>query len=270
MRVIAVLATYNEARYIDGCIRHLNDNGVEVYLLDNESTDGTLDMARKYLHHGVNAIETLPRAGHFALREQLRRKEEIYSRLDADWFMHVDADEIHVARPSTLSLNEAFAAVENEGYNAVNFIEYTFIPVQESPEHDHADFQKTMRWYYPFLPICPHRLNAWKKTDARAELGWSGGHLVRFPGLRMYPESFVMRHYLFLGRAHAQEKYGVKRYAPDELADGWFGGQQGWRNRFSTDILEFPSKNSLREFQGDDALDASDPRTVHFMTEQMK
>ncbi len=269
MHVIAVLATYNEARFIDTCIRHLNDNGVEVYLMDNESTDGTPDMARCYLGHGVIGIETLPRSGHFALREQLARKEELYATLNADWFMHVDADEIHVARPSHLTLNMAFAAAEKEGYNAVNFIEYAFVPVQEHPDHDHPRFTETMRWYYPYLPAFPHRLNAWKKTDNPVELNWSGGHVVRFAGLKMYPNSFVMRHYIFLGQEHARQKYEGKRYVSDELVDGWFGGAKGWRNRFTTDALQFPSKNELREYISDDLLDASEPRTEHFLHSQM-
>ncbi len=265
MRVIAILATYNEARYVEGCIRHLNANGVEVYLIDNESTDGTPDLARRHLGHGVVAIESLARPGHFALREQLRRKEELYATLEADWFMHVDADEIHVARPSRLTLAEAYAAVQAEGCNAVNFIEYVFVPVREHPEHDHPRFQETMRWYYPYLPSFPHRLNAWKNVAGPVELGWSGGHVVRFPGLKMYPASFVMRHYLFLGPAHAREKYEGKRYAPDEIADGWFGGREGWRYRFAAGAMRLPSKSELREYAGDDLLDAAGPRTTHFM-----
>jgi glycosyltransferase involved in cell wall biosynthesis len=270
MRVIAVLATYNEASYLDACVSHLNANGVEVYLLDNESTDGTPDLARRYLGHGVIDIDTFPRAGHFALREQLRRKEELYATLKADWFMHVDADEIHVARPMEMTLAEAYAKVEAEGYNAVNFMEYTFIPVREHPDHEPAHFRETMRWYYPFLPSFPHRLNAWKKTDARAELEWSGGHVVRFPGLKMWPTSFVMRHYLFMSTEHARRKYEGKRYAPDELRDGWFGGESAWRNRFTTRTLQFPSKNELREFVNDNLLDASNPRTAHFLDVTMQ
>lgn len=269
MRVIAVLATYNEARFIDTCIQHLNANGVEVYLMDNESTDGTPEMARHYLGHGIVGIETLPRSGHFALREQLKRKEELYMTLDADWFMHVDADEIHVARPGKLTLNEAFSVAQGEGYNAVNFMEYTFVPVHEHPDHDNPQFLETMRWYYPFLPEFPHRLNAWKKTSHPVELAWSGGHVVRFAGLNMYPHSFVMRHYIFLGPEHAREKYEGKRYVPDELNNGWFGGEKGWRNRFITNALQFPSKNQLREYINDDLLDAGEPRTEHFLHTQM-
>src|SRR5690349_980679 len=95
MRVIALLAVYNEARFIRGCLEHLLAENVAVYVLDNDSTDGTAAIVREYLRRGVLAIERLPRDGVFSLTAQLRRKEQLAATLDADWFMHVDADEVH-------------------------------------------------------------------------------------------------------------------------------------------------------------------------------
>jgi hypothetical protein len=36
------------------------------------------------------------------------------------------------------------------GYNAVDFSELAFVPTRESPDHDHPDYRRTMRWYYAF------------------------------------------------------------------------------------------------------------------------
>jgi cellulose synthase/poly-beta-1,6-N-acetylglucosamine synthase-like glycosyltransferase len=49
LRVLALLATYNEERFIEGCLEHLVRNGVEIYLMDNDSTDDTLGIAERYL-----------------------------------------------------------------------------------------------------------------------------------------------------------------------------------------------------------------------------
>ena len=100
-------------------------------------------------------------------------------------------------------------------------MEYTFVPTRERPEHEHEAFQETMRWYYPFLPRYPHRLNLWRRQPGPVDLVSSGGHCVRFPGVRMYPLAFPMRHYLFLSRRHAVEKYVERGYDPRELARGW-------------------------------------------------
>jgi hypothetical protein len=93
------------------------------------------------------------------------------------------------------------------GCNAVNFLECTFLPCQEEPDHDHPDFQRTLRTYYSFCPSFPHQLKAWKAADVpRPDLASPGGRRVAFSGLRMYPRSFRMRHYLFLSIPHAVEK----------------------------------------------------------------
>lgn len=264
MRAIALIAAYNEERFIAGCIEHLVGQGLEVYLLDNGSTDRTAEIAARYLHQGLIAIETVPREGLFMLRNLLRRKEELALAVDADWFMHVDADEIRLPPPGwNRTLAEAFADVDALGYNAVNFQEYTFIPTKESPDHDHPDFRATMRWYYPFLPAYPHRRNAWKRQPERVDLTTEAGHQVIFPGLRMYPESFVLRHYLFLSRRHATDKWGSRRHDPVVVAGGW----HGWRERFTPAMIELPSQAELRTYVSDDALDASNPRTRHYINE---
>jgi glycosyltransferase involved in cell wall biosynthesis len=261
MRVVAILATHNEQRFIGPVIEHLRTHGVDVYLIDNESTDRTLEIAEGYLGRGVAGIETLPREGHFALRAQCARKEELADTLDADWLIHLDADEIRVSSRRGQSLVQALEEADDAGYNAVNFLEFTFVPTRENPDHDHPHFQETMRWYYPFLPRFPHRLNAWKRQDGPIELKWSGGHRVRFPGLRMSPTSLYMRHYLYISRQHAIEKFVARRFAPDEVADGWFG----WRSRLKEDMIDFPSQRELRFYEADHLLDPSSPRKHHLL-----
>ncbi|HDH04201.1 MAG TPA: glycosyltransferase family 2 protein [Nitrospirae bacterium] len=263
MRVIAILATYNEERFIAVCMEHLFQQGVEVYLIDNCSTDKTVMIAKRYLNRGLIGIENLPRDGIYKWEPILERKEQLAATLDADWFIHADADEIRLPLRSGMTLKEAFGIVEKEGYNAVNFMEFTFVPTQESPDHDHPFFQKTMRWYYPFQPSFPHRLNAWKRQPGPVELAWSGGHVVRFADLLMYPKSFPMRHYLFLSLDHAIRKFVKRGYDPSELEKGW----HGWRARLKPESVKLPIQSELQTYLSDDELDPSNPRTRHYLDE---
>lgn len=270
LRVVALLSTFNEERFVAGCIEHLAGQGVDVYLIDNESTDATVARAEPYLGNGLLGIETLPRQGAFSLVSILERKEELAATLDADWFMHHDADEIRVPAPADRTLADAFAEVDAAGYNAVNFLEFTFVPTVEQPDHDHPRFRETMRRYYPFLPTFPHRLNAWKRQPVRVELAPSAGHEVRFPGLRMWPESFRLRHYLFLSRRHAAEKYGGRVRTAAETRQQW----GGWRTAIAetgaeppAELLHLPRDAELREFLSDDLLDPSEPLATHPWTE---
>lgn len=260
-RVVAILATFNEERFIEGCLGHLFAQGVEVYLIDNCSTDGTVAIAERYRGCGLIDIESFPRNGAYTWRPILERKEELAATLDADWFMHVDADEIHVSPFRGLTLAESFAEVERQGCNAVEFLEFTFLPTEESPDHDHPRFRETMRWYYPHLPFSPHLLNAWKRQPERVDLATSGGHDVRFPGLRAYPERFPMRHYLFLSREHGIQKYVVKQFDAGEVKAGW----HQWRAGLEVDILRLPKQSELRTYVSDDLLDPSNPRTHDYL-----
>ncbi|QKK01485.1 MAG: glycosyltransferase [Pseudomonadota bacterium] len=259
-RAVALLAVHNERRFIRACLEHLIGQGLEVYLLDNESTDSTVDLARDYLGRGLIEVERFPRpSGAYHWGSILKRKEELAESLDADWFMHVDADEIRLPPAGVPRLIDAFRQADAAGYNAVNFIEFSFVPTCEAPDHDHPDFQRTMRSYYCFLPSFPHRLNAWKKQPARVDLAGLAGHQVAFEGLRMYPQSFPMRHYLFLSVPHVIEKYIRRRYHPDEVRKGWHKS----RMALSEADVRLLSASECRTYVGDDQLDDSAPRRRH-------
>ena len=263
MRVIAILASYNEERFIGGCLEHLFGQGVEAYLIDNCSTDRTVEIAEHYLGRGLIGIETFPREdGLYYWEAILRRKEELAATLEADWFMHMDPDEIRLPPRSDRTLAQAFAQVEAQGYNAVNFVEFVFVPTQEAPDHDHPRFQQTMKWYYAFQRSFPewrpHRRNAWKRQPEKVDLAGRSGHRVRFPGLRMSPEFFKMRHYLFLSAPHALHKYANKKF------DATSGSQmRAQLTGLPLEGIELPSQKELHYYTSDDQLDLSNPRTQH-------
>lgn len=284
MRIVAILSSYNEGRFIRACMEHYLQQGVDVYLLDNESTDNTVEIAREYLDRNLIGIESMPRDGTFELTKQLLRKEEIADEIDADWFMHADPDEIRVSPSSDKTLVEAIEQVDREGYNAINFMEYTFLPVRESDDHENNSFQQTMRWYYPYGPRHPHRLNAWKK-QARTWRGlrplarellrhkrWrvpsvdlhsAGGHVVRFPGLKPYPIDFKLKHYIVLSLDHAIQKYVKKDFSLKEIDN-----LHGWRATAEAHNLSLPSAQDMRIYSTDDELDPTNPRLDHLLVKQ--
>src|SRR5215218_8942654 len=263
MRVIALLATYNEERFIAGCLEHLIEQGVQIHLIDNCSSDATVAIAERYLGRGLLGIETLPRRGMFSLGAQLERKERLAASLDADWFIHVDADEIHIAPRSDRTLAQALEGADEQGFNAVKCLEFTFAPTTEEPDHDHPDYQRTMRSYYPFLPRSPH-MRAWKRQRAPVELTWSGGHRVRFPVLRVSPEPFRMRHYLFLSVPHAVRKFVERRYDPDEIERRWHVS----RAALTAAMIKLPSRAELRTYVSEEQLDHSNPWQRHCFAER--
>src|SRR5687768_8622429 len=59
-RVVAIISAFNEGDIISAVLEHLIENGIGVYLIDNRSTDDTVDQARQWLGRGLIAIETFP------------------------------------------------------------------------------------------------------------------------------------------------------------------------------------------------------------------
>jgi glycosyltransferase involved in cell wall biosynthesis len=254
-----VLATYNDELFIRSFLEHAFAHGLFVHVIDNCSTDATLEIVGEYLGRGVIELETFPRTGPFNWRSVLSRKEEVAIGLDADWVLHAAADEVQLPPRPSQRLADALAGVDKAGYNVVNFQEYTFVPTVEEPDHEHPRWHETMRRYYPFLPRFPHQLRAWKSQTIPVDIVSSGGHEVKFAGRRLYPESFPMRHYQFLSVPHAMRKYVERTYDPGEVEHGW----HGWRATIRADQIRLPHQEQLRLYSGDESLDASKPWKKH-------
>jgi glycosyltransferase involved in cell wall biosynthesis len=259
MRAIAIIATYNEERFIQGCLEHLFEQGIEVYLIDNQSTDATASIARQYLGSGLRGIEEFPRNGTYQWRQILRRKEELALELEADWFLHLDADETPLAPRPGQTLAEGLAEADENGFNVVQFLEFTFVPTRESPDHDHPDFRSTMRWYYPFAPNELHLIRGWKNRGAPVDLKGSGGHHAYFEGWNLCPDHFRLRHYLFLSHAQACAKYVGKTYDANEVREGW----HGWRATITAEEIKLPSQSRLRMSLNGLDLDPANSHKAH-------
>src|SRR6476660_2964686 len=135
--VVAIIAAYNEADIIGHVVGALIEQGVDVYFLDDGSTDGTVAAVEPYLGRGVLNIERRLAAGEdaalpaFEWERILRRKTQLATELDASWFIHHDADEFRESPWSHLSLKDAIRQVDELGFNAIDFTSLDFWPVHD-------------------------------------------------------------------------------------------------------------------------------------------
>ncbi|MEW6323750.1 MAG: sulfotransferase [Nitrospirota bacterium] len=267
MNIVALLSVYNEEPYLARCLRHLHEQGIGAYVIDNGSTDRSPAIIRSFLNRGVVGTEVQPRAGIFELESLLRREEELAAELGADWYMHHDADEIREAPSPYRTLREGIQAADAAGYNAVNFDEFVFTPTGSDENYEHDRFPEEMEWYYFFRPRRHYRLNAWKNFGQRVDLRSSGGHCVKFEGQRVYPQDFILRHYMMLSRAHAIRKYCGRVYSEAERMErNWHNARAG----LQPDQIHFPPKSRLRRISHDRVWDRSDPWTRHPVFEQAR
>jgi Glycosyl transferase family 2 len=233
-RVVALVAAYNEADVIGQVVGALIDQGVQVHLLDDDSTDATIATVEPYLGRGVIGIERLadtlgPREpGRFEWERILRRKAELARTLDADWFIHHDADEFRESPWADVPLHQALARVDALGYNAVDFASFDFWPVDDSFRPG-DDVRRAFRFCSPQAAYDRLQVRCWKQAED-VDLASSGGHDVAFEGRRVFPLRFILRHYPIRGRAHGERKVlreRQPRFLEGERARGWHVQYEG-------------------------------------------
>jgi glycosyltransferase involved in cell wall biosynthesis len=241
LKAVALLAVRNEELYIGRCLEHLYQQGIETCVIDNESTDSTLSIAKNFYGRGVILVEHFPYPGYYDWIGLLRRKEALAQEVEADWFIHLDADEIREGPAPFATLKDGLLAADAAGATAVDFDEFVFVPL------DHEDFVgldyvAAMHRYYNFAPRPLHRVNAWKHLGRPVDLVCTGGHLVEFFGRVVYDRRFVMRHYIVLSKAHAVQKYCRRTYSAQEVQQlGW----HDWRPNFQESWLRLPDAAEL-------------------------
>jgi len=229
MRVIAIIAAYNEADVVETVVTDLIEQGVEVYFLDDGSTDGTVELVEGYLGHGVVGIEHLSETLVEASRESfhweriLRRKAQLATELEADWFIHHDADEFRESPWLGESLRSAIARVDALGFNAIDFVCLHFWP-----DHDEyrpgQDVRKSFAFYEMAPPHDRIQVRCWKRSPVPVDLASTGGHDAQFPDRNVFPIRFLLRHYPVRGQAQGERKIFTERtgrFLDSELAKGW-------------------------------------------------
>ena len=261
MRIVAIFSLYNEERFIRYTIEHLRAQGVDCYIIDNESTDGTREIAERYLGRGVIGIETLPRRGTFELRKILRRVEELHHELQADWYLHHDADQFRYAPNPFATLAAGIEAMDEQGYNAINFDVFDFMPTSAEENFEGGRFLREMEYYYYFRPRPNNQLKCWKNFGQRIALVETGGHCIAFDGRSIAPLPFIQRHYIAISRQQLIEKYCQRQFAAEELRDGWHGA----RALLRPEDLRFPPRAVLKKLRPDNIWDTSEPWTTRYV-----
>ena len=230
-RAVAIISTFNEIDIIEPVIQHLAHNEIDIYLIDNWSTDGTYEFIQQTHHPRVIGLERWPKSGPADIFEWsgiLNRKVELSHEIHADWYLHHDADEIREAPWQNLSLRRAIYHADQLGYNAIDFTVLDFHPTDNgypagSPPQDYFRYFKFGVQPSDFLQV-----KAWKATHVPVDLVRTGGHIAEFQGLKVFPYKFLLKHYPIRSQAHGENKV-VK-----ERKDRWSSAERsmGWHSQY--------------------------------------
>lgn len=258
-RVVAIMTAYNEADAIVPALEYLFRQGIEVYLLDNWSSDDTVARARPYLGRGLLKIEQFPTAGASASydwKNLLRRVEELSLALGADWTIHHDVDQERESPWPGLTLREALYYVGQLGFNCIDHVQLAFRPVDNNYAPGTPLGEHFRHFEFDPEPSGQVQRNAWKNTGQPVNLSQSGGHEVLFAERRICPFKFLQRHYPVRSQAHGERKVLRERQArwnAQERAQGWhrhYDSIQSGHNflRDPRELLVFDSTTFHRDY----------------------
>lgn len=231
LKVVAIIAAYNEGDVIYHVIKDLVENDVMVYLIDHSSTDNTAEEAGKWLGKGLIKVERYPEESGFPPEEKdvyaweniLKRKEQVSYELNADWYIHHDADEFRECPWGDLSLRDAISMIDEAGYNSIDFYRVDFRPVDDCFTEG-EDVRKYLKYFLRNERYSNLQVKCWKNFGQAIDLVSSMGHDVTFEGRKTFPLKFILRHYPIRGQKHGRRKIldeRLNRYSKSEREKGF-------------------------------------------------
>lgn len=243
-KVCAFMSLFNEEDIIEETVRKLIESGVDIFILDNGCTDGTIEKIQKFVGKGIVDILyfTSEENGKkvFKLEDILEQFEIASLKLDHEWFLISDADEIKYSPWHDVSLSDGIGRVDAMGYNLINFKLYDFRPVNEKSES--IELEKRLVYYSHPGQTASVQMKCWKKTDI-FDIKSFGGHIVTIPHARLFPVKFINKHYPIRNIQHGIKKIideRAQRYSSSEL-------KKGWHSHYSAIDLENTSEMLWKE-----------------------
>ena len=224
-RAVAILIVYNEQDVIGPTIQKLVDDGVGVYIIDNWSTDRTPEIVRQFEGKGLVGMERFPAEPSevFPFVALLRRVADLAVELKADWYIHADADERRSSPWPGVSLRDAFWLVDRAGFNAIDHTVINYRPIDNGFQPG-TDYERHFRYFeMGRTGDLLMQVNTWKNVGPVNLDRWAG-HQAVFPGRRVFPYKFLVKHYPIRSQEHGEQKVFRERGArwdKRERARGW-------------------------------------------------
>lgn len=192
IKIIAFTTVYDEEEYIEKCIENAREQGLDVIVIDNGCTDGTIRIAESL---GVPVFEH--KTEKYDVMAMISEAVKQAKKIGCDWYTLKDADEIfetYDGRKVIEVVNEA----DDLGYNCMRFDLYEFWPTMDD-DLSITDFTERIQYYSYYKN---HRLSMIKNSpEIRIINPHSPGGIIKESSNRL-----ILRHYKFISLEQGRRK----------------------------------------------------------------
>lgn len=193
MKLVTILRIKNQIDTIDECITKLSDISDEIIVLDNGSTDGTLEVYAKY----PAIVEILTTEGFNEGRDKIMLHEAAKLR-NPDWIFWCDADEVFEENFTRAVAEEYMSS----SHNRVAFRMCNFWLSRKNCRYDSEYYLYTLH---------PQR-SMWRnmKSAYFRNLIIHNGDIMGVPG-KPYVSPYRLKHYGYVEKKKIEEKLAIYR-----------------------------------------------------------
>ena len=144
MNILVVAFAYNEKKYLSEMVKHYQGHGCDIFVLDNQSTDGTTEWLAE------NKIRTsiLSTDGMFHLIKLQAGLSKAISEIKPDWVVYTGIDIVY-SLDSTIA--ETVEKADKDGYNLIGVQHFNMYNTGEQfalPMKDHFFYARKGNWLY--------------------------------------------------------------------------------------------------------------------------
>lgn len=202
MNILACGVVYNEVDILPYLLGYYKSRGVEVFIFDNFSDDGTWE----YLQDNKIACERINSDGKFSLVQFIKRMTAKWQEIKPDWCIYLDADEF----PLTFQFSSLKEFIKNRDRQDFNVIKQTRVNFRPTGLEDFSkgDPREIYRYYFIDFPGGkghPQCERIFKYSD-EINLVKKAGHFIRGFDKRVSIESLDNPIFHYSIRENAKEK----------------------------------------------------------------
>ena len=214
-KACGILFCYNEEHILAESVRHYLNQGIDLVLIDNDSSDSSVEIARSFQtdassYRGrlidIQRIETDGYEWRKILQFACQYMHENLS--DYEWILTIDADSFYYSPAREMPLLTFMDHMKGYGYNVIDGIWYDFRPTeQDDPsKSSHAErmrFCKVEPWRVPQQKIFTY--------DPSIDFYTSWGHCCYRQKQRVAVIKFHYHHYPWVSLEHGRKKIFKER-----------------------------------------------------------